>query len=159
VTTDSDGGAGVVVAVEPDCGTVGVVTLGTELSVGASVVGASVFSVIGGVVGSEIVKERMTSTASAYVALPAALAVNVQVPTVSIVTSSPVTVQTSSVVDVSTTGRFESEVAVITNGVEENSRSTGLVNEMVWATRGLTTVDASDDAVVVDPFVAVVVNV
>jgi hypothetical protein len=159
VTTDSDGGAGMVVAVEPDCGAVGVVTLGTELSVGASVVGASVFSGIGGVVGSEIVKERMTSTASAYVALPAALAVNVQVPTVSIVTSSPVTVQTSSVVDVSTTGRFESEVAVITNGVEENSRSTGLVNEMVWATRGLTTVDASDDAVVVDPFVAVVVNV
>jgi hypothetical protein len=140
-TIDSDGGATVVevvVAVEPDCGTVGVVTLGTELSVGASVVGASVvgasvvgasvFSVLGGAVGSEIVKERMTSTASAYVALPAALAVNVQVPTVSIVTSSPVTVQTSSVVDVSTTGRFESEVAVITNGVEENSRSTGPAN-------------------------------
>ena len=162
VTTDSDGGAtvvGVVVAVEPDCGTVGVVTLGTELSVGASVVGASVFSVLGGAVGSEIVKERMTSTASAYVALPAALAVNVQVPTVSIVTSNPVTVQTSSVVDVSTTGRFESEVAVITNGVEENSRSTGPANEMVWAETGLTTVDAGDDAVVVDPFVAVVVNV
>jgi hypothetical protein len=133
----------VVVAVEPDCGTVGVVTFGTELSVG----------------GSEIVKERMTSTASAYVALPAALAVNVQVPTVSIVTSSPVTVQTSSVVDVSTTERFESEVAVITNGVEENSRSTGIVNEMVWAARGLTTADAGDDAVVVDPFVAVVVKV
>ena len=164
-TTDSDGGAtvvevvvvelfGSVVAVEPDCGTVGVVTLGTELSVGASV-----FSVLGGAVGSEIVKERMTSTASAYVALPAALAVNVQVPTVSIVTSSPVTVQTSSVVDVSTTGRFESEVAVITNGVEENSRSTGPANEMVWAETGLTTVDAGDDAVVVDPFVAVVVKV
>jgi hypothetical protein len=101
----------------------------------------------------------MTSTASAYVALPAALAVNVQVPTVSIVTSSPVTVQTSSVVDVSTTGRFESEVAVITNGVEENSRSTGPANEMVWAETGLTTVDAGDDAVVVDPFVAVVVKV
>ena len=84
-----------VVAVEPDCGTVGVVTLGTELSVGASVVGTSVFSGIGGVVGSEIVKERMTSTASAYVALPDALAVNVQVPAVSIVTSSPDTVQTS----------------------------------------------------------------
>jgi hypothetical protein len=171
-TIDSDGGATVVevvVAVEPDCGTVGVVTLGTELSVGASVVGASVvgasvvgasvFSVLGGAVGSEIVKERMTSTASAYVALPAALAVNVQVPTVSIVTSNPVTVQTSSVVDVSTTGRFESEVAVITNGVEENSRSTGPANEMVWAETGLTTVDAGDDAVVVDPFVAVVVKV
>ena len=158
-----------VVAVESDCGAVVVVELGTELSVGASVVGAfvvgasvvgaSVFSVIGGVVGSEIVKERMTSTASAYVALPAALAVNVQVPTVSIVTSSPVTVQTSSVVDVSTTERFESEVAVITNGVDESSRSVGPVNEMVWAARGLTTVDANDDAVVVDPFVAVVVNV
>jgi hypothetical protein len=150
---------GGVVAVEPDCGTVGVVVLGTELSVGASVVGASVFSVTGGVVGSEIVKERMTSTASAYVALPDALAVNVQVPTVSTDTSSPATVQTSSVVDVSTTERFESEVAVITNGVDESSRSTGLVNEMVWAARGLTTADASDDAVVVDPFVAVVVNV
>ena len=137
---------GVVVAVEPDCGTVGVV-------------GASVFSVIGGVVGSEIVKERMTSVASAYDSLPAALAVNVQVPTVSIVTSSPVTVQTSSVVDVSTTERFELEVAVITNGVDESSRSTGLVNEMVWVARGLTTADASDDAVVVKSFVAVVVNV
>ena len=57
---------GVVVAVEFDCGTVGVVTLGTELSVGASVVGASVFSVLGGVGGgSEIVNERMTSVASA----------------------------------------------------------------------------------------------
>jgi hypothetical protein len=149
----------VVVAVEPDCGTVGVVALGTELSVGASVVGASVFSVLGGVVGSEIVNECMTSFASAYVALPTALAVNVQVPTVSIETSSPVTVQTSSVVDVSTTERFESDVAFTTNGVDESSRSTGPVNEMVWATRGLTTVDASDDAVVVDPFVAVVVNV
>jgi hypothetical protein len=117
--------------------------IGTELSVG----------------GSEIVNERMTSVASAYVALPAAFAVNVQVPTVSIVTSNPVTVQTSSVVDVSTTGRFESEVAVITNGVEENSRSTGPANEMVWAETGLTTVDAGDDAVVVDPFVAVVVKV
>jgi hypothetical protein len=123
------------------------------------VVGASVFSVIGGVVGSEIVKERMTSTASAYVALPAALAVNVQVPTVSIVTSSPATVQTSSVVDVSTTERFESDVVVTTKGVDENSRSVGPVNEMVWAVTGLTTVDAGDDAVVVDPFVAVVVNV
>jgi hypothetical protein len=132
-TTDSDGGATVV----------GVVVLGTELSVG----------------GSEIVKERMTSTASAYVALPAALAVNVQVPTVSIVTSSPATVQTSSVVDVSTTERFESDVVVTTKGVDENSRSVGPVNEMVWAVTGLTTVDAGDDAVVVDPFVAVVVNV
>jgi hypothetical protein len=137
---------GGVVAVESDCGTV-------------VVVGGSVFSVTGGVVGSEIVKERMTSTASAYVALPATLAVNVQVPTVSIDTSSPVTVQTSSVVAVSTTERFESDVVVATNGVDENWRSTGPVNEMVWATRGLTTVDASDDAVVVDPFVAVVVNV
>jgi hypothetical protein len=133
----------VVVAVEPDCGTVGVVVLGTELSVG----------------GSEIVNERMTSVASAYVALPAAFAVNVQVPTVSIDTSSPDTVQTSCVVDVSTTERFESDVAVTTNGVDESSRSTGPVNEMVWAARGLTTVDANDDAVVVDPFVAVVVNV
>ena len=132
-TTDSDGGATVV----------GMGEIGTELSVG----------------GSEIVNERMTSVASAYVALPAAFAVNVQVPTVSIVTSNPVTVQTSSVVDVSTTGRFESEVAVITNGVEENSRSTGPANEMVWAETGLTTVDAGDDAVVVDPFVAVVVKV
>ena len=149
----------VVVAVEPDCGTVGVVTLGTELSVGASVVGTSVFSGIGGVVGSEIVKERMTSTASAYVALPDALAVNVQVPAVSIVTSSPDTVQTFCVVDVRTTERFESDVVVTTNGVDESSRSTGLVNEMVWVARGLTTVDAGDDAVVVDPFVAVVVNV
>ena len=68
-TIDSDGGATVV----------GVVTLGTELSVG----------------GSEIVNERKTSVASAYVALPAALAFNVQVPAVSIVTSSPDTVQTS----------------------------------------------------------------
>ena len=132
-----------VVAVEPDCGTVGVVVLGTELSVG----------------GSEIVNERMTSVASAYVALPAAFAVNVQVPTVSIDTSSPDTVQTSCVVDVSTTERFESDVAVTTNGVDESSRSVGPVNEMVWAARGLTTVDANDDAVVVDPFVAVVVNV
>ena len=82
VTTDSDGGATVV----------GVVVLGTELSVGASV-----FSVLGGVVvgGSEIVNERKTSVASAYVALPAAFAANVQVPAVSIVTSSPDTVQTS----------------------------------------------------------------
>ena len=72
---------------------------------------------------------------------------------------SPVTVQTSSVVDVSTTERFELEVAVTTKGVDENSRSTGPVNEMVWAVTGLTTVDAGDDAVVVDPFVAVVVNV
>ena len=133
VTTDSDGGATVV----------GVVTLGTELSVG----------------GSEIVNERKTSVASAYVALPAALAFNVQVPAVSIVTSSPDTVQTSCVVDVSTTERFESDVAATTNGVDENSRSTGPVNEMVWAARGLTTVDANDDAVVVDPFVAVVVKV
>ena len=72
------------VAVEPDCGTVGVV-------------GASVFSVTGVVVvgGSEIVNEWMTSVASAYVALPAAFAANVQVPTVSIDTSSPDTVQTS----------------------------------------------------------------
>jgi hypothetical protein len=151
VTTDSDGGATVVkvvVAVEPDCGTV-------------VVVGASVFSVLGVVVvcGSEIVNECMTSFASANKELPATFAANVQVPTVSIVTSSPVTVQTSSVVDVSTTGRFESEVAVITNGVEENSRSTGPANEMVWAETGLTTVDAGDDAVVVDPLVAVVVNV
>ena len=148
---------GVVVAVESDCGTVGVVALGTELSVGTSV-----FSVLGVVVvvcGSEIVNERMTSVASAYVALPAALAFNVQVPTVSIVTSSPATVQTSSVVDVSTTERFELDIAVTTKGVDENSRSTGPVNEMVWAARGLTTVDAGDDAVVVDPFVAVVVNV
>jgi hypothetical protein len=139
---------GGVVAVEPDCGAV-------------VVVGGSVFSVLGVVVigGSEIVKERMTSTASAYVALPDALAVNVQVPTVSIDTSSPATVQTSSVVDASATERFESDVVATTNGVDENSRSTGPVNEMVWATRGLTTVDASDDAVVVDPFVAVVVNV
>jgi hypothetical protein len=140
---------GVVVAVEPDCGTV-------------VVVGASVFSVLGVVVvvgGSEIVKERMTSTASAYVALPAALAVNVQVPTVSIVTSSPVTVQTSSVVDVSTTERFELDVAVTTKGVDEYSRSTGAVNEMVWVARGLTTADGGDDAVVVESFVAVVVNV
>jgi hypothetical protein len=162
VTTDSDGGAtvvGGVVAVESDCGTSGVVVLGTELSVGASVVGASVFSVLGGVVGSEIVKERMTSTASAYVALPAALAVNVQAPTVSIVTSSPDTVQTSCVVDVSTTERFESDVVVTTKGVDENSRSVGPVNEMIWAARDLTTADAGDDAVVVDPFVAVVVNV
>lgn len=56
-TIDADGGATVVevvVAVEPDCGTVGVVALGAELSVGASV-----FSVLGGVVvcGSEIVNE------------------------------------------------------------------------------------------------------
>lgn len=148
---------GVVVAVESDCGTVGVVALGTELSVGTSV-----FSVLGVVVvvcGSEIVNERMTSVASAYVALPAALAFNVQVPTVSIVTSSPATVQTSSVVDVSTTERFELDIAVTTKGVDENSRSTGPVNEMVWAARGLTIVDAGDDAVVVDPFVAVVVNV
>jgi hypothetical protein len=86
---------GVVVAVEPDCGTVGVVTLGTELSVGASVVGASVFSVLGGVVGSEIVNERKTSVASAYKEFPATFAANVQVPAVSIVTSSPDTVQTS----------------------------------------------------------------
>ena len=139
----------VVVAVEPDCGRV-------------VVVGASVFSVLGVVVvggGSEIVNERMTSVASAYVALPAALAVNVQVPTVSIDTSSPATVQTSSVVDVSTTERFELVVAVTTNGVDEYARSTGPVNEMVWAVTGLTTVDAGDDAVVVDPFVAVVVNV
>ena len=99
-TIDSDGGATVVevvVAVEPDCGTVGVVALGTELSVGA-VVGASVFSVLGGgvvVCGSEIVNECMTSFASAYVALPAAFAFNVHVPTVSIVTSSPDTAQTS----------------------------------------------------------------
>jgi hypothetical protein len=162
-TIDSDGGATVVevvVAVEPDCGTVGVVALGTELSVGA-VVGASVFSVLGGVVvcGSEIVNECMTSFASAYVALPAAFAFNVQVPAVSIVTSSSDTVQTSCVVDVSTTERFESDVAVTTNGVDESSRSTGPVNEMVWAARGLTTVDANDDAVVVDPFVAVVVKV
>ncbi len=166
-TTDSDGGAtvvevvvdvlfGSVVVVEPACGTVGVVALGTELSDGASV-----FSVLGVVVvvGSEIVKERMTSVASAYVALPTALAVNVQAPTVSIVTSSPDTVQTSSVVDVSTTERFELDTAVTTNGVDENSRSVGPVNEMIWAARGLTTVDAGDDAVVVDPFVAVVVNV
>lgn len=138
---------GGVVAVEPDCGAV-------------VVVGGSVFSGIGGVAGgSEIVKERMTSTASAYVVFPTALAVNVQVPTVSIVTSSPATVQTSSVVDASATERFESDVVATTNGVDENSRSTGPVNEMVWATRGLTTVDAGDDAVVVDPFVAVVVNV
>jgi hypothetical protein len=132
---------GGVVAVEPDCGAV-------------VVVGGSVFSVLGVVVigGSEIVKERMTSTASAYVALPAALAVSID-------TSSPATVQTSSVVDASATERFESDVVATTNGVDENSRSTGPVNEMVWATRGLTTVDASDDAVVVDPFVAVVVNV
>lgn len=87
VTTDSDGGATVVevvVAVEPDCGTVGVV-------------GASVFSVTGVVVvgGSEIVNERMTSVASAYVAFPATFAANVQFPTVSIDTSSPDTVQTS----------------------------------------------------------------
>ena len=82
-----------------------------------------------------------------------------QVPTVSIVTSSPATVQTSSVVDVSTKERFEVEVAVTTNGVDENSRSTGPVNEMIWAVRGLTTVDAGDDAVVVDSFVAVVVKV
>ena len=119
-TIDSDGGAtvvdvvvevvvdvvvavlfGSVVAVEPDCGAVVVVALGTELSVGAvvgaAVVGASVFSVLGGVVvsGSEIVNERMTSVASAYVALPAAFAFNVQVPTVSIETSSSDTVQTS----------------------------------------------------------------
>ena len=115
-TIDSDGGAtvvevvvdvvvavlfGSVVAVEPDCGAVVVVALGAELSVGAvvgaAVVGASVFSVLGGVVvsGSEIVNERMTSVASAYVALPAAFAFNVQVPTVSIDTSSPDTVQTS----------------------------------------------------------------
>jgi hypothetical protein len=136
----------VVVAVEPDCGTV-------------VVVGASVFSVIGGVVGSEIVKERMTSVASAYKEFPATFAANVQVPTVSIDTSSPATVQTSSVVDVRTTERFELVVAVTTNGVDESSRSVGPVNEMVWAARGLTTVDANDDAVVVDPFVAVVVNV
>ena len=115
-TTDSVGGAtvvevvvevvvavlfGRVVIVEPDCGAVVVVALGTELSVGtvvgAAVVGASVFSVLGGVVvcGSEIVNECMTSFASAYVALPAAFAFNVQVPTVSIETSSSDTVQTS----------------------------------------------------------------
>lgn len=64
-TTDSEGGAtvvevvvdvlfGSVVAVEPGCGTVGVVELGTELSVGASVL-----SVFGGVVvcSSEIVND------------------------------------------------------------------------------------------------------
>ena len=116
VTTDSDGGAtvvevvvdvvvavlfGSVVAVEPDCGAVVVVALGTELSVGAvvgaAVVGASVFSVLGGVVvsGSEIVNERKTSVASAYKEFPATFAANVQVPAVSIVTSSPDTVQTS----------------------------------------------------------------
>ncbi len=176
VTTDSDGGAtvvevvvevvvdvlfGSVVAVEPDCGAVVVVALGTELSVGASVVGASVFSVLGVVVvcGSEIVNECMTSFASANKELPATFAVNVQVPTVSIDTSSPATVQTSSVVDVSTTERFELDVAVTMNGVDESSRSTGPVNEMIWAARGLTTVDTGDDAVVVDPFVAVVVKV
>lgn len=95
-TTDSDGGAtvvevvevvidvlfGSVVAVESGCGTVGVVALGTELSVGASV-----FSVLGVVVcGSEIVNERKTSVAAAYVVLPATFAANVQVPTVSIET-------------------------------------------------------------------------
>ena len=133
VTTDSDGGANVV----------GVVVLGTELSVG----------------GSEIVNERMTSVASAYVALPAAFAVNVQVPAVSIDTSNPDTVQTSCVVDVSTTERFELDVAVTTNGVDEYSRSTGAVNEMVWVARGLTTADGGDDAVVVESFVAVVVKV
>lgn len=67
--------------------------------------------------------------------------------------------QTSSVVDVSTIEKFESDVAVTTNGVDESSRSVGPVNEMIWDARGLTTVDAGDDAVVVDPFVAVVVNV
>ena len=92
-TTDSDGGAtvvevvvdvlfGSVVAVESGCGTVGVVALGAELSVGASVVvGTSVVVVVG---GSEIVNERKTSVAAAYVALPATFAANVQVPTVSI---------------------------------------------------------------------------
>jgi hypothetical protein len=105
------------------------------------------------------VNERKTSVASAYKEFPATFAANVQVPAVSIVTSSPDTVQTSSVVDVSTTERFESDVVVTTKGVDENSRSVGPVNEMVWAVTGLTTVDAGDDAVVVDPFVAVVVNV
>ena len=96
-TTDSDGGAtvvGVVVAVEPDCGTVGVVALGTELSVGASVSSVTGVVVVG-VGGSEIVNERKTSVASAYKEFPATFAANVQVPAVSIVTSSPDTVQTS----------------------------------------------------------------
>ena len=135
---------------------VGVVALGTELSVGASVSSVTGVVVVG---GSEIVNERKTSVASAYKEFPATFAANVQVPTVSIVISSPDTVQTSCVVDVSTTARFESDVAVTTNGVDENSRSIGPMNEMVWAVTGLTTVDAGDDAVVVDPFVAVVVNV
>ena len=92
VTTDSDGGATVVEVVVA-------VLFGSVVGavVGAAVVGASVFSVLGGVVvgGSEIVNERKTSVAAAYVALPATFAANVQVPTVSIDTSSPDTVQTS----------------------------------------------------------------
>jgi hypothetical protein len=49
----------------------------------------------------------------------------VQVPDASIETSKLDTVQTSCVVDVSVTVRFESEVAVTVKGVVENSLSLG----------------------------------
>ena len=102
-----------------------------------------------GPAGSEIVKERETSDASAYEEFPAAFAFNVQVPAVSIVTSSPTTVQTSSVVDVRMTAKLASDVAVTRNGFDDNSRSAGRLKDSVWIAIGLTIADAGDTPVVV----------
>lgn len=96
--------------------------------------------------------------AAAYVALPASVAVNVHVPVVNIDTAKPDTVQTSGVVEVSVTVRFEFDVAFTVNGVAENCLSIGSENEMVCIARGFTVADDNEDAVVVAPFVAVVVN-
>jgi hypothetical protein len=78
-----------------------------------------------------MVNECTTSIAAANVELPASLAVNVQVPVVSIETLKPDAVHTSGVVDVSVTERFEFDVAVTVNGVVANSLSAGSAKEIV----------------------------
>ena len=59
----------------------------------------------------------------------------------------------------SVTARFEFEVGLTVNALEENTLSPGFTNVMTCDESGLTPTDAADEAVVVAPFVAVVVNV
>jgi hypothetical protein len=106
-----------------------------------------------------IVNERTTSVAGAYVESPAWLVVSEHKPADSIVTLNPDTVHTSGVIELSVTARFEFELGLTVNGTEENTLSPGFTNVMTWDESGLIPTDAADEAVVVAPFVAVVVKV